>query len=500
MARNTLWNLIGQALPLILAAACIPFLIRHMGMDRFGVLTLAWVLVGYFGLFDLGLGRALTKVVSESLAEGDTRQAAAQIWTALLLLFACGIVFALPIVFSCGWIVSKVFRIPAPLIRETTAAVYILAASIPLITLSTGLRGSLEAQHRFGAVNSIRALLGASNFLGPLIAVFWSPNLALACAILVVGRATAAALFLVLCLKRIPAMRHRFACERRCLPALLSTGAWITVSNLISPVITYSDRFLISFFLSVSVVAYYTTPSEVVTKLLIVPGAITAVLFPAFAALSVLDRGRLAASYSRGVRACFLLMFPAVFTVMLFSPEALRLWVGAEFAARSTAVLRLLLAGLFLNSLAHIPFVLLQAVNRPDLPGKLHLLELVPYLAAAAFAIRYHGIAGAAMVWALRLSIEAMVLLWMAAKTLVPGAIRKDFVLVVVIASAVLASSTLPWNIFWKFLWCVAVLATFIIVSWNLVLEAAERKHIRSTLVGLINTKSAPGSVSAMKE
>ena len=30
-----------------------PSLIRRLGTDRFGVLTLAWALIGYFSLFDL---------------------------------------------------------------------------------------------------------------------------------------------------------------------------------------------------------------------------------------------------------------------------------------------------------------------------------------------------------------------------------------------------------------------------------------------------------------
>src|SRR5262245_26113094 len=70
MARNSVWNLFGQVLPLLVAAVVIPILIRRLVLDRFSVLTLAWALVGYFGLFDLGLGRALTKVVSEALAAG----------------------------------------------------------------------------------------------------------------------------------------------------------------------------------------------------------------------------------------------------------------------------------------------------------------------------------------------------------------------------------------------------------------------------------------------
>ena len=67
LARNTIFNLIGQIAPMLVAIFTIPVLIRVLGTDRFGVLTLAWLLVGYFSLFDLGIGRALTQLVGRKL-------------------------------------------------------------------------------------------------------------------------------------------------------------------------------------------------------------------------------------------------------------------------------------------------------------------------------------------------------------------------------------------------------------------------------------------------
>src|SRR5215472_2321213 len=67
LARNTLWNLAGSVAPMLVAAVCIPLLIKGLGTDRFGVLTLVWALIGYATLFDLGLGRALTQLVAAKL-------------------------------------------------------------------------------------------------------------------------------------------------------------------------------------------------------------------------------------------------------------------------------------------------------------------------------------------------------------------------------------------------------------------------------------------------
>ena len=74
LARNVFWNLLGVGTPLLVAVVAIPRLIEALGTDRFGVLTLAWMVVGYFGLLDLGLGRALTKLVAERLGKGQDEE------------------------------------------------------------------------------------------------------------------------------------------------------------------------------------------------------------------------------------------------------------------------------------------------------------------------------------------------------------------------------------------------------------------------------------------
>ena len=60
LRHNTIWNLAGSGVPLIAAVAFIPFTLNRLGNEAFGVLTLIWALIGYFSLFDMGVGRALT--------------------------------------------------------------------------------------------------------------------------------------------------------------------------------------------------------------------------------------------------------------------------------------------------------------------------------------------------------------------------------------------------------------------------------------------------------
>lgn len=486
MARNTVWNVVGQVAPLIIAAFAIPLLIKKLGVDRFGVLTLAWALVGYFSLFDLGLGRALTKVVSDRLAAGKEREVAAAIWTATIIMLAVGAVFSISICAARHWMAISLLKVPASLREETVTALIPLGLSIPIITVTTGLRGVLEARHRFAMVNAVRVVMGIFSFLGPLAASFFSPSLVGIILVLVSGRLVSGTIYLFMCVRTTPGLGSRFLWESDALKELITTGGWITVSNLVSPLMSYSDRFLITYFLSVSVVAYYTTPFEMVTKLWVVPTSLAGVLFPAFAALAVIDRQRLMGTYARGVQSCLAVLYPAVFLIILFAPEILRIWLGDSFMLQSTAVLRWLAAGVLINSIANMPYALLQAVDRPDLPGKLHLIELPLYIGGVVWAIIHYGLPGAAAMWTIRLTLEAIILFIMAQKTLVPGALNHKLVITIVAGMIVLLAVSVEHNLWFKVATAIAVLSCYWIVAWRLGLDEPERQQLRSWLNSLI--------------
>ena len=112
LARNTLWNLGGQVAPLVTAIFAIPLLIKGLGMDRFGLLTLAWVVIGYFSLFDLGLGRALTQLVAKKLGARQEAEIPALVWTGLILMLIMGLIGTLVVSLLSPWLVQDALKIP----------------------------------------------------------------------------------------------------------------------------------------------------------------------------------------------------------------------------------------------------------------------------------------------------------------------------------------------------------------------------------------------------
>jgi len=387
-----------------------------------------------------------------------------------------GLLGALVLVALSPWLVRTALHVPRALQRETLYSFYLLGLSIPVVISTAGLRGLLEARQRFDMVNALRLPMGVFTFFGPLLVLPFSTSLYAVVAVLVSGRVLAWAAHLMLCLRIVPGLRRYVACKRAAVGPLLRFGGWMTVSNVVGPVMVTFDRFLIGALVSVSAMAYYATPYEMVTKLWLLPGALLGVMFPAFSTSSVQDRNRTALLYGRSVKYLLLVLFPMILLVIVLAQDGLRLWLGAEFAQHSTHVLQWLAVGVLVNSLGQVPFALLQGVGKPDLTAKLHLVELPIYITTLWWLTKVYGVDGAAIAWTARVAFDSLVLFFLA-KRFLP--IRTPFssqtVLLEVLAFATLALAALLHGLLLKGVFLLVTILGFVLVAWFLVLSPEER-------------------------
>ncbi len=414
LTRNVFWSLIGNGVPIVLAIIAIPILIKSMGNSRFAVLTISWMVVGYFSLFDMSIGRALTKLISEKLAEGLYSEIPELVWTALIIMAVLGNVAAIMIFLFSPLLVKNIFNIPIFLQIETLKIFHLLAVSIPFVISANGLRGILEAHQRFDIINFVRIPMGILNYIGPLAMLNISNSLTPMIAILVGTRIVSWALFVCICLKFFPSYFKRRNCNFFIVKRLLFFGGWMTVSSIVGPILLYLGRIFIAMYISMEAVAYFVTPYEIITKLLLIPGIIVTVLFPIFTQLFQQGIHEVNSLYKKTMLVVLLIMLPLSGLTFFLSEIGLAWWINKDFAMNGYRVAQFLSIGVFINSFGHVAQVVVQSYGRPDLTAKLHLLELVLYLPYLWWLIGLYGISGAAMAWLIRVSFSTIVLTFIA--------------------------------------------------------------------------------------
>ena len=412
LKRNTVWNLAGTGLPLLLGAVTIPYLIRTTGVEAFGVLTLVWALIGYFSLFDFGLGRALTQQVAAARSADLVAELPGLVKTGLWFTAATGVAGGIILAVLANQLALHWLNVSVPLQPSTSQALLIAAIGIPLTTVTTGLRGILEAYEDFKAVNLMRIGLGAANFGLPALSVMLiGTSLAWMVASLVAARAVVLLGHMWLVHQRLPVGWVSGHFNKANMRGLLSFGVWMTVTNVVGPLMVTADRFIISAVLGASVVAYYTVPFEMLIRVLVLPGALTSALFPRLAVVMTTD----AVEARRLYKKCLVLTTAALLPICLFiavgSKWGLTLWLGNDFAEQSWLIVCILAVGVLLNGVAYIPFATIQAAGDARSTALLHVVELIIYLPLLFFGLKMYGLLGAAVAWTTRAGIDLVALL-----------------------------------------------------------------------------------------
>ncbi|OFA16269.1 polysaccharide biosynthesis protein [Acidithiobacillus ferrivorans] len=439
IAYSTLINLAGAAIPAILLLITVPLYLHLIGEARYGVLAIVWLLLGYFGVFDMGFGRAVANRIA-ALHDASIEKRQGVFWTGLAISAITGIFGGIILYLVGDWLFAHVFDINGSLRDEAENAMPWMALALPLAIIISLLAGALEGRQAFLALNGAQIFGTVLYQLLPLSVAYagWItlPYLIFAA---IVGRFFSALLLFALSYRYTPLSPHPHLAINEVKP-LLHYGGWVTVTGLVGPLLTVFDRFVIGSRMGMVAVTAYTVPYNLVMYLSILPSSLQTALFPRFAMVGSDEAKVLAA---RSVLSIAAIMTPVVVIGLLLIKPFLIFWVGTALAEKAIPVGQILLLGIWINTLAFIPFTYLQGRGRPDLPAKFHVLELLPYIGILWVFIDLLGVSGAALAWDLRVLADALLLFW-AAQTF--SALSHAMVGILPITGAFVAAFELPYD------------------------------------------------------
>jgi O-antigen/teichoic acid export membrane protein len=275
---------------------------------------------------------------------------------------------------------------------------------LPLAMLTGVGRGAIESRENFLAVNVLDlAGMALAQTLPIIFAVVVGPSLAIVIPAAFLARAASTGMTLVF-VARVENISSLRVLDRARMRELMGFGAWVSVTNVVGPLLTSIDQLLIGSTLGAAAVAHYAVPMSLAMRSQIIAGALARTLFPRFSRLEPNDAKELAVRSVVCLGYCFgAICGPAIILCGSF----MTLWMGVDFATRSAPVMELLMVGAWVNGLAFIPFSLLQGQGRPDVAAKLHVLELGPFIVVLWVLLQQYGLMGAALAWTARVVTDA---------------------------------------------------------------------------------------------
>jgi O-antigen/teichoic acid export membrane protein len=472
LKRHTLYNLLGSLLPMLISMVAVPIYLRILGDARYGVLALVWLFLGYFGLFDPGIVRAAAYHIARLHSPDEARDRESVFWTALVINAAFGIVGGTLLYFAARPVFMTAFTMPDEMRREVMTSLPWLAASVPVSVITGVLSGALEAREKFAAFNLINSANSvAAQIIPLLVAYLHGPDLTWLIPAVLIARTAGAIPSCIVLVKAMP-LGIGGGFDRSRVKSLFAYGGWITATNLLNPILTTVDRMLIGSLLSAQAVAFYSVPFNLVSRVSIIPGALSTSLFPRLSRGTRSEGDQLA---SDALAALAAVMTPLLVGLIAVLPIFMRYWVGGEFARQSASVAIVLTIGMWINSLAFIPYGHLQASGRPDLVAKFHAWELVPFLGVLWTGLHFYGLLGAAWAWTFRVTFDGLLLFVVAGK--VQGWSR-----ILLGAAFILLAASFSPTLILSFKSAAEIVILLMTMVWAWTLSPIVRRSLRTSL------------------
>jgi O-antigen/teichoic acid export membrane protein len=420
LKKNSFFSLIVSATPSVIGLITIPLLIKNLGLERFSFLSIVWALIGYFGIFDLGLSRSLNKRTASLYSQKNYEKLNNDLSAGLFVVCLLGLILAFLLNYF-GHLIIAHYQMEPSFTPEALASVGVISLSVPVMMIIASIKGILEGFHDFTTANKIQLANGLSNFLIPALISFQKTEIQFILLSLLIFRVGLLAYGFFYLSKKI-----QLEWPRKVDSSLFTEGGWLTLSSIASPIMIYFDRLLLGSVVTLKNLVFYTAPVDLIGRMWIFPQAVTRVTFPTFSYFEK-DKEKILHAYSDSMNMMILVCLFPTLLIAFFSHQILHLWIDLDMAQNGYEILKILTLGVFFNCLTWIPYSLLQATDGLVFSSIVVVIEVPIYLFLLWILSTKFGLIGAASAWSLRMILDSLIIntyIWFQKVHLRPQVVR----------------------------------------------------------------------------
>ena len=398
--RNLIANFGGQGARAVMALLFVPFYVRILGVEAYGLIGLYTSLLLALGLLDAGLRPTLAREMARFTGGAMDADAIRTLLRSIeWLLLGTALVIAMTMTAAAPWLAEHWVQPdalpPEAIARAFTVMGLVAAAQVAESAYDSCLSGLQRQVLQNVIVTAVAALRG----FGALAVLWIWPTVS---AFFVWQGAVALLSLTLLGMAVYRSLPPASAPVRFSLPALQAVRRYalgIFAITLVAVLLMQSDRFLLSRFVPLGELGRYTIAASLASAIAFLSGPVGNASYPRMTEL--IARGEtagLAAVFHQTTKLMALLTGTAAALSVLFGERLLGLWLhDPALAASAAPLLALLATGSMFASLAAVTYLLQLAHGVTGLTLRLNLALLVVYLPVLFAAVWAHGAIGAAL-------------------------------------------------------------------------------------------------------
>jgi len=385
-----------------MSLAFVPFYIKLMGVESYGIVGVFASLMGMLSILDLGLSTAMNREMARlSTDKCNSNRMADTARTLEVIYWAIALGVATVIALLANFIAYHWLNPEHLSSEDLLQALWIMALVIGLRWPVAIYMGGLNGLQRQVTVNVLQAIFATLQgggalivlwFIEPTIQVFFLWQAIIALMQVVTMRVA---------LWRNFTTRDKGQFNKEVLQEIWRFAAGMTGISLVATILTQLDKVLLSRMLSLTEFGYYTFAASIAAVVFRIIGPVFTAYYPRLTELvAKRDQSGLVRTYHQGCQLMAVTILPATFVLAFFSKEILELWTrNPDIVTHSSTLISLLVIGNALNGLMHIPYALQLAHGWTKLAFYQNVCAVIVLVPAIYFGTLHWGAVGAAAVW-----------------------------------------------------------------------------------------------------
>lgn len=386
----------------IIGIVAVPFYIKLIGIESYGLIGLFASLQVIVSIFDFGLGQTIIREFGKNSNNPTAFQSLSDLAKACEIIYlGLSIIICALLLISIPWIVDNWINLsdlnPADVKKSLYIGVFSLSIQWPATLYSAGLIG-LQKQVALAMLSTtiimlrVLSTLMALYLVAPTIETFFTVSLVASLVQVISLR--------LLMWHQLPKANHWNYCKVRLLELKGFIGVMSAIT-LCSILLTQLDKLILSNILSLKDFGIYSLVGALAGGIYVTVSPVFSVIYPKLSAL-IQDKKNenILAFYHKSAQLLSFILIPVAVTTIFFSENILLAWTGdLSLSKMAELPLVFLVIGNVLNGMMNVPYALQLAYGKP----KLALLNNVAAISFLLPSIYYlaatYGVSGGAFAW-----------------------------------------------------------------------------------------------------